>query len=290
MQSDEPFDFDPGYRLAARGRQEAEDERLALLERIFDPLSRQRRELVQPGWRCLEVGAGRGSMAIWLAEQVGESGEVVATDIDVTYLKQLNLPNLEVRQHNILNDPLDALGLGSFDLVCSRLLLFWLAGKQEAAIRRMVECLRPGGWLVDEDGDWGMVSPVDPSHPLYTKYNAVWKGGEWWASRGYDPVFGRKLPVLFERCGLENIRHEARAEVVRGASLVGSVVGGDPRGHPRMRAKRWQSDSSAGKGIQGTDGPPGGPVILVSDRASSCLLGPTSRALITPFFEARMDG
>ena len=35
MQSDEPFDFDPGYQLAARGRQEAEDERLALLERIL---------------------------------------------------------------------------------------------------------------------------------------------------------------------------------------------------------------------------------------------------------------
>ena len=28
-------------------------------------------------------------------------------------------------------------------------------------------------------------------------------------------------------------------------------------GHPRMRAKRRQSDSSAGKGIQGTHGPPG---------------------------------
>jgi len=92
-------------------------------------------------------------MAVWLAERVGESGQVVATDIDVTYLKRLNLPNLEVRKHNILDDPLDALGPGSFDLVCSRLMLFWLAGKQEAAIRRMVECLRPGGWLVDEDGD-----------------------------------------------------------------------------------------------------------------------------------------
>src|SRR3546814_9563002 len=48
------------------------------LFRSFDPLSRRRRELVQPGWRCLEVGAGRGSMAVWLVEQVGESGEVVA--------------------------------------------------------------------------------------------------------------------------------------------------------------------------------------------------------------------
>jgi len=214
----EPLDLEPGYRLAARGRQEAEHDRLVLLERIFDPVSRRRRELVQPGWRCLEVGAGRGSMAVWLAERVGESGQVVATDIDVTYLKRLDLPNLEVRKHNILDDPLDALGPGSFDLVCSRLMLFWLAGKQEAAIRRMVECLRPGGWLVDEDGDWGTVAPVDPSHPFYARYHRTWQGGEWWASRGYDPAFGRKLPALFEHCGLENIRHKASAEVVRGGS------------------------------------------------------------------------
>jgi 2-polyprenyl-3-methyl-5-hydroxy-6-metoxy-1,4-benzoquinol methylase len=82
---------DPGYRLVAKGRQEAEDERLGLLELLFDPASRRRRELVRPGWRCLEVGAGRGSMAAWLAEQVGPSGHVMATDIDVTYLERLVL-------------------------------------------------------------------------------------------------------------------------------------------------------------------------------------------------------
>ena len=214
-------DLGPGYRLAARARQEAEDDRLALLERIFDPVSRRRRELVQPGWRCLEVGSGRGSMAVWLAEQVGERGHVVATDIDVTYLQRLNIPNLEVRQHNIIDDPVEALGPGSFDLVCSRLMLFWLAGKQEAAIRAMVECLRPGGWLIDEDGDWGTIGPVDLSHACYARYHSVWRGGEWWVSRGYDPIFGRKLPALFERCHLENIREEATAEVVRGGSPWG---------------------------------------------------------------------
>src|SRR5262250_3377987 len=108
----------PGYRLDAKGRQKAEDDRLTLLEQIFDPLSRRRRELVQPGWRCLEVGAGRGSMAVWLAKQVGVSGHVVATDIDLTYLNRLDVPNLEVRRHNILDDSPDALGLSSLDLVC----------------------------------------------------------------------------------------------------------------------------------------------------------------------------
>lgn len=208
----------PGYRLAARGRVSREDERLDLLEEIYDPVSCRRRGLVRPGWRCLEVGAGRGSMAAWLAEQVGPHGEVVATDIDVRYLKRLELPNLRVRQHNILEDGLDELGPGSFDLVCSRLLLFWLAGRQEEAISRMVECVRPGGWLVDEDGDWGTPGPVDPAHPLYAGYHEAFGGGVWWSSRGYDPFFGRTLPALFERCGLEQITHDASTEVVRGGS------------------------------------------------------------------------
>jgi SAM-dependent methyltransferase len=114
----------PTYRLAAAGREAAEDERLSLLESIFDPTSRRRRSLVKPGWRCLEIGAGRGSMAVWLAQQVGEKGQVVATDLDVTYLERLHLPNLDVRRHDILEDSIETLGPGSFDMVSLRLVLF----------------------------------------------------------------------------------------------------------------------------------------------------------------------
>ena len=75
-----PLQAYPGYRLEATGRETAEDERLKLLEQVFDPGSRQRRELVRPGWRCLEAGAGRGSMAAWLAGRVGPGGQVVAIE------------------------------------------------------------------------------------------------------------------------------------------------------------------------------------------------------------------
>jgi hypothetical protein len=129
----------------------------------------------------------------------------------------LHLPNLELRQHNILEDSLDALGPGSFDLVSLRLMLFWLAGKQELAIGRMVECLRPGGWLVDEDGDWGTIAPVDPSHSC-SAYHGAYRAGKWSTARGYDPTFGRKLSVLFERCGLENIRLEVMLKSLAGAA------------------------------------------------------------------------
>jgi len=209
---------EPDYRLAAAGRESAEDERLDLLEQIYDPVSQRRRSFVQPGWRCLEVGAGRGSMAVWLAEQVGPTGHVVATDIDTRYLARLDVPNLEVLQHSILDDPLDVLGPESFDLVCSRLMLFHLKGVQEQAIRHMAECLRPGGWLFDEDAAWGTAAPVDPVHPRYDDYQQVWRDGDWWTVRGYDKAFGQKLPALFERIGLEGIRTEASTEVVRGGS------------------------------------------------------------------------
>lgn len=207
------------YRLAAAGRETAEDERLDLLEQIYDPVSRLRRAIVQPGWRCLEVGAGRGSMAVWLAEQVGPTGQVVATDVDTRYLSRLEVPNLQVVEHNILEDPLDALGAGSFDLVCSRLMLFHLRDHQEQAIRQMAACLRPGGWLVDEDADWATAgAPVDLRHPRYDDYQQVWQHGDWWTVRGYDKTFGRRLPALFERCGLEDVRDEGATEVVRGGS------------------------------------------------------------------------
>src|SRR5271156_7105711 len=97
--STQPEQQNIGYRLAAAGREVAEDTRLALLEQIFDPRSRRRRDMVQPGWRCLEVGAGRGSMAVWLAQRGGPSGHVVATDLDFGYLEQLDLPRLKGGQH-----------------------------------------------------------------------------------------------------------------------------------------------------------------------------------------------
>ena len=50
-----------------------ERERLRLLEDSFDPGTfRWLDQLgVGSGWRCLEVGAGGGSVARWLADRVG---------------------------------------------------------------------------------------------------------------------------------------------------------------------------------------------------------------------------
>jgi hypothetical protein len=41
---------------------------------------------VGPGWRCLEVGSGGGSIAAWLCDRVGPDGSVLATDLDIEEL------------------------------------------------------------------------------------------------------------------------------------------------------------------------------------------------------------
>ena len=204
------------YPLPSAGREQAEDERLRLLERVFDPASQRRRSIVRPGWRCLDIGGGRGSIAAWLAGQVGPTGHVVVTDLETSLLERLDLPNLEVRRHDILNDPLEDLA-GSFDLVCSRHVLTWVTGRQPEAVARMAACLRPGGWLLAEDGDWAVTGPTDPAHPAYAPYHAAYRAGGYWTERGLDAaVFGRRLPSLFDAAGLLEIRHECAAQSGRG--------------------------------------------------------------------------
>src|SRR5271165_4399028 len=84
-----------------------EREPLALLMQISDPITTRRlTDLgVGPRWRCRDVGAG--SVARWLAARVGPEGRVVATDLNPRFLAGHGLPNLEARQHDILEDEVE---------------------------------------------------------------------------------------------------------------------------------------------------------------------------------------
>ena len=94
--SDKGYVFDNAAERQAR-------ERFAALPRIYDPGTIRHLQAlgVTAGWRCLEVGAGGGSIALWLAERVGPSGYVLATDLDTRFLEPLARPTLEVRRHDI---------------------------------------------------------------------------------------------------------------------------------------------------------------------------------------------
>src|SRR5438552_2855616 len=59
---------------------EAEFERLRAVEAAFDPGTRYRLLAAGlcEGWRCLEVGAGAGSIAKWMSDTVAPAGCVLA--------------------------------------------------------------------------------------------------------------------------------------------------------------------------------------------------------------------
>ncbi|MBE1469472.1 class I SAM-dependent methyltransferase [Kibdelosporangium phytohabitans] len=84
------------------------------LSTLLDPLSFERLAAtgVGPGWRCLEVGAGGGSVAVWLAERVVPGGRVLATDIKPGHIPAVD--GLEVLRHDVVTDPLPE---SAFDLI-----------------------------------------------------------------------------------------------------------------------------------------------------------------------------
>ena len=101
---------------------------------------------VDAGWGCLELGGGGGSIASWLCSRVGSSGRVVATDVEPRFLLELEHPNLEVLRHDVATEPLPE---AEFDLVHARLVLSHLA-QRESIVTKLVNALKPGGWLVLE--------------------------------------------------------------------------------------------------------------------------------------------
>src|SRR5438552_12256462 len=99
-----------------------ERERLAAIEASLDPFSIECLERigVGPGWRCLEIGAGGGSVARWLGRRVGYSGQVVATDLYPEQLNSIRAPNVDVRQ---LDARCDLAPEGEFDFAYARLVV-----------------------------------------------------------------------------------------------------------------------------------------------------------------------
>jgi SAM-dependent methyltransferase len=189
--------------------------RLALLEFTLDPKTKRRATALglTAGWRCLEVGAGGGSIALWLSEQVGSEGKVVATDINTTLFKELERPNLEPRRHDILNEPLPA---GEFDLVHARWILHHLP-TPEIAIGRMISALRPGGWLLLEEVDFFPVHAsenADYRDFMTALVNTVVKAS------GRDCFWARSLPGMVAEHGLSNLSGEGNFSLLRGGSEV----------------------------------------------------------------------
>ena len=185
--------------------------RLRLLEARYDPHTFRRLARFGPlaGTRCLEVGAGAGSVARWLAAQVGPAGQVVATDTNPRFLAAAEKAGVEVRRHNILAGPLEP---GRYDLAHCRALLLHLADPRQA-VRNMAAALRPGGWLLIEDANYVSLVAANPAHPRAARFDqTVGKLTTFFAASGaLDHFLGRRLPSLVTAAGLAETGSEAIA-------------------------------------------------------------------------------
>jgi 2-polyprenyl-3-methyl-5-hydroxy-6-metoxy-1,4-benzoquinol methylase len=186
--------------------------RLIAREEGYDPgtVSRLDNLGVDRGWRCLEVGAAAGSITRWLSRRVGPEGEVVAADLDTSFLDVFDADNVEIRQMDLRSDSLPEPG---FDLVHTRFVLGHIP-ERVAILDALVSALRPGGWLLLEELDafaWGAID--SGLHP-----EVVLAGLVPLEQQGFAPRFGRELPALLRDRGLVNISAVAEAPLVEGGT------------------------------------------------------------------------
>jgi SAM-dependent methyltransferase len=221
---------------------EKERERLAGLESIYDPGTMRHMDAlgVGPGWSCLELGGGGGSITAWLCQRVGRSGRVVATDLDTRFLDAIDEPNLEVLCHNCVDEELPD---SSFDLIHARLLFEHLPPREQV-LKRLVGSLKPGGWMLIEDLDWrGLLGspPTVINYPVEDTQRSrrVWRGivGVM-CNAGYNKQFGADLLPLFIGFGLEDVSAEARNHMVQGGS-------------PGSAAVRWTMEQLRDRMVEG---------------------------------------
>jgi len=177
------------------------------------------------GWSCWEVGAGGGSVALWLAKQVMPDGSVLATDLELGWMPTGSV-NLRVERHDVTSDLVPE---GAYDLIHARLVLVHLP-ERDRVLATLAAALRPGGWLVVEDFDSAFAdatyaATADEAVVRYAEH-AVRR---MLALRGADTTYARTLPHRLERAGLCQVGGEGRVVFTHGGSAAAGVVAANLR-------------------------------------------------------------
>lgn len=172
---------------------------------------------VGAGWRCLDIGAGAGSVATWLADRVGPDGHVTATDVKPQYLEPRD--NLTVLHHNVDRDPLPGNG---YDLIHARMVFVHLPNREQV-LARLVPALRPGGLVVLSDCDCRERDPIlaspDPEvAKTYELFNDIIR--DLGIRNGADLGWTRYAYASMRAAGLDPV-----GTVVYGRSWAGGTPG-----------------------------------------------------------------
>ena len=180
-----------------------------------------------PGMRVLDVGCGRGDVALLAAKLVGAQGAVVGIDRDVVALELARGRVREMGLTNVTFAAGDFAAIGSehgvFDAAVGRRVLMYQADPV-AALRAVVRVLRPGALVVFQEADATMVPASSVALPLAARANRwMWQTVE---REGGNIHMGFELAHALEQAGLvvEQVRAEAIVQTPKQRHPVGMIV------------------------------------------------------------------
>ena len=197
--------------------------RLRALEDIYDPATRRclLATGLRVGWRCLEVGAGAGSIANWLSETVGPAGHVLAVDVNTRFLSVASAENLEVRETDIRTASVEP---ASIDLAHARFVLIHVPHWAEA-LAAVIAAVKPGGWVALEEPDFSSSRSQGGPSELRRAFDNVHEAVRaTFEQRGMDYAFGARLPQLLQESALERIVVDRDAASVAGGSPLARMM------------------------------------------------------------------
>jgi SAM-dependent methyltransferase len=172
---------------------------------------------IAQGWKCVDVGAGGGDVAVALAEIVGKTGRVYAVDSDPRARDVVAAAAAEHSQVIAITQAGEDLLLPELvDLAFCRFLLMHVY-EPAAVLERMRRSVRPGGFLVAQE-------PITSAGRI--------DGAPMSMPDARHPDVGALLPALVVRAGLaiEDAWAEAPAGAGPGpvADYLETLTGCDP--------------------------------------------------------------
>lgn len=166
--------------------------------------------------RCLELGAGNGSMARWMHSQL--DGSVIAVDRDLTAAALTPDDSLTLIEADIGDIDFDP---HSFDLIHARAILTHLPSRAQL-LGRMVSWLAPGGYLlVTDPADFPVASSP---HPVVRRMAEVLVAAS--ESMGTDTAWARRYPAQLLEHGLSEVDAECRLRMMRGGNREALMLAG----------------------------------------------------------------
>ncbi|GGY65225.1 class I SAM-dependent methyltransferase [Streptomyces omiyaensis] len=219
----------PRYGEAVFRPEEAgEGERIDFGALAYDDvtMARLRALGVGPGWRCLDVGAGTGTVSRRLVEEAGVAG-VLAVDRDVRFLAARPVAGLDLLEADVTAPGFDP---GRFRLVHARFVLMHLP-EPERVVARLAGLVEPGGVLVLSDAV-DLTGGTAPGTPYAVAMRAMWRGLR--DTIGTDVSWVPSYPALLRAAGLRRVGAEVH---------VPPLVPGSPIS--RFWADTWERSRAA---------------------------------------------